>query len=122
MEARSQHPCQLFCWGSLLFGPVDDAQRSFFFPKREQPFLKVLGVGEVVVKGPFGHPKSIGQGLDGERFGSGLFKQGESFLQPSASAELRHDLFLLCSTCFSSSEHTIWYGMLSRGERSVHFR
>jgi hypothetical protein len=47
----------------------------------------------VVVKGPFGHPKPAGQGLDGESFGSCLFKQGEPFLEPSASAELRHDLF-----------------------------
>src|SRR5258708_3087197 len=68
-------------------------------------------MGEVVVKGPFGHPKSAGQGLDRESFGSCLFKQGEPFFEPSASADLGHDWFrpLLDMFLLLRAYHMVWY-------------
>jgi len=74
-------------------------------------FFKVLVIGEVVIKGPLGHHKSAGQGLDRESFGSCLFKQGEPFLEPAASGEKRHDLFppLLDTFLFLISYHMVWY-------------
>src|SRR5258708_29367721 len=71
----------------------------------------------MVVKGAFGHPKSGGQGLDGERFGSGLFKQGEPFFEPSASAELLcHDRFLplLDTFLLLRAYHMVWYAVKRR--------
>src|SRR5260221_3315811 len=95
---------------------MDDAQRAFFFAKREQPFLKILIIGEMVVKGPFGHPESVGQGLNRECFSSGLFKQGEPFFEPSASAELRYDRFLplLDTFLLLRAYHMVWYAVKRR--------
>src|SRR5260370_13712143 len=94
-----------------MFWQLDGVKGFFLFPKREQTFLKVLVIGEVVVEGPFRHIKATGQRLDRERFGSCLFKQGEPFLEPSAFGEKRHDLFLLLpdTFLFLISYHTIWY-------------